>query len=444
MDDLITEQENELHEALGLKEAVAFGMGGMIGAGVFALSGQLAVNLGWYAVIALSIAALTSLSTGLIYGKFATVVRGAGGGYSYVRSICGSRWTSFMAGWLFFLAYSFAGAFYAEVFGLFLYFISGIPWQIFSFGLVVLFLLINIVGVKESGLTESLLTGTKVGIIIVLILAGYISIRNLSPRSIEINVGIWELLIFASSMFIAFEGFDIISTLSQEIKNPKRNIPLAIVITIVSVTGLYILVTLLEVIALGSGLVPSNVYAEEIILYTAMGALGRIGYYLLTLGAIISTVSAYNATLIAVSRVSYALSKDGLFSKRVNHVHHKTKTPYVAIMISSLIIVFIALFSPFLVKMSELSLFLGQLSSLSFLSAFLLVNFSFVRAIKGNKMFVGNHLNLALGIFSISMCLIFAIVLFLVNVVVAVIFFVLLAMGLTLLNRRRNNINGMD
>ena len=418
--------ENSLRESLGLFGAVMFGIGGMIGAGVFALSGLLAVKLGWDAILSIFIAGLTSISTGYIYGKFSTVVVGSGGGFSYTKTILRSK-TAFLTGWWFFLAYSVAGAFYAGVFGLYVEIMTGFDHLTVSIFVIIIFFVLNYIGIEESAKAESFLTMFKLVVLGVIVFFGYINIERI-PFNGFFNHGLNDILIYSATIFIAFEGFDIIATLSQEIKDPKRNVIRAIFYSVIIVTFIYITIIILDIIIVESLHGNFNLY-EEIVLLVAEDALGKIGYLLLMSGAIVSTLSAYNATLTAGSRVAFALSKEKHFPSKLNSVRGDSGSPYVAVAIASFIISFTIVYADLFYDIKLVSFTLGKISSLAFLLSFILVQYAFLKHCFKKDFFDGTLFNYLAGFIAMFFSGIFTIIIVLSDIKVLVLYILLTIFG---------------
>lgn len=366
----------EFRKTIGLAEAVAFGIGGMIGGGIFALSGSIARQAGIAAIAVFILASITALASGLTYAEFSTVIISAGGGYSYVNEVF-PEFLGFIAGWWFFLAYTLAGAFYAVVFGVYLEFLLNIPFFIFSLILIIFFGIVNFIGTKESSITEFLLVVFKLTIILIFITSGFISLKISFGKTLFVPAPL-ILLSLVATVFVAFEGFDIIATLSQETRNPIRNIPRAVIISILLVTLVYILVVIIELLILTQQAVPPDISSEEIILYTAYKILGPIGIYMLISSAIISTMSAYNATLCAAARVSFAMGNNKALPRIFRVLHPRFNTPYISVILSSAIIMVVLFILELFIPRETMSIALGQLASLAFAFSFAIVNFSLV------------------------------------------------------------------
>ncbi|RLE75171.1 MAG: hypothetical protein DRZ80_03295 [Thermoprotei archaeon] len=365
----------ELRKEVTLFRAVMFGIGGMIGAGIFALSGDIARDTGIYGAIVFGIASFLALSSGLVYAEYSTLVVSAGGGYSYVRAVFPDI-LGFLAGWWFFLAYSIAATFYVTVFGIYVEIFLGIPFLIPALATVIIFALINFIGIKESSIAEILLVVFKLSVLGVFIFLSLIRTGFLE-QAFDAELNIIEILIKSATILIAFEGFDIIATLSQEMLNPTKDAPRSIIISIVTVSMLYVLVifAILNVIPYKS-FPPGN--TEEIILTAAAESFGRIGYLVILSAALISTLSAANAALIAVSRVGYAMGTDHILPRQFRLLHPKTNTPYASIFMGSLLILIVLFFMTLFVPKREMSIALAGLASLAFSSSFALVDFSII------------------------------------------------------------------
>ncbi len=421
---------DESRKVIGLPQALAFGIGGMIGGGVFALSGSIALQSGLSSILVFVIAAITALCSALPYAEFSTVIIKSGGGYSYVNEVF-PEFIGFVAGWWFFLAYSLAGAFYAVVFGIYLEILTGLHFYFFSIVLIAIFLFINLIGTKESSASEIALVAFKLGVIVLFILGGFLFV------SIDLSNMYWEtnpvlIINLVATVFIAFEGFDIISTFSSEARNPTKTIPRAVIISIVTVTTLYILVVLVELSAIFSKLIPTGASPEEIILYAAYRAFGDIGIYLLTAAAIISTMSAYNATLCAVARVGYAMGENKALPRSFRIIHPRFNTPYVSIIASSMIILGVVTLLSIFINRNIISLTLGQLASLAFAFSFALVDLSLIVHrnihidLKRNFMTPFYPITPSLGFLT---AMIFGIIIALKNLFVMTVFIVLTILG---------------
>ncbi|MEX2690597.1 MAG: APC family permease [Candidatus Njordarchaeum guaymaensis] len=363
--------------SIGFVTALAFGIGGMIGGGIFALSGEVARMVGSGAILVFLLAALSAIVSGLVYSEFSTIITSSGGGYSFVQEVFPEIF-GFVAGWWFLLAYTFAGSFYAGIFGKYLEIITGIHYLFFSIILVISFCLINYLGAKESGLSELLLVLIKLSIIFMFILLGFSQVGfNLNWEEL-LHVAPMEVIFLTSATFVAFQGFDVIATLGQDLKNPEKNISRAIVYSLISVTVIYIIVVILECSAIKLGLVPGDAQSEYIILYVMGNFAGSWGELILIFAAVVSAMSAYNATIYAGSRIGYTMGENHALPRIFRLYHQKFNTPYASIILSGGISLGILIILTLFLSPEMITIALGQLSGLAFAFSFAMVNLSLI------------------------------------------------------------------
>jgi amino acid transporter/nucleotide-binding universal stress UspA family protein len=229
---------------------------------------------------------------------------------------------------------------------------------IFMILIVILFAYINFRGASEAGLVGNVVTIAKVIILGVFIAFGVAAMF----RRPDLNVftesflphGIGGVFVAMGLTFIAFEGYEIIAQSGEEVKDPKRNIPRAIFISLVIVVTVYILVA---VVAIGAVVVPASAgdipvweylaEAREVaIVRAAEQIMGRWGGVLILVSGLASTMSALNATIYSSSRVSFAMGRDNNLPQLFGRIHAQMKTPHWAVAISAVLIIAMALSLP--------------------------------------------------------------------------------------------------
>jgi amino acid transporter len=244
--------------------------------------------------------------------------------------------------------------------------------------LVCLFAYINYRGASESGKAGNIITIVKLAIIGVSIAFGLhvLGIRPdwKAPFDDFLPRGLGGVFMAMGLTFIAFEGYEIIAQCSEEVVNPRKNIPRAVFLSLVIVIPVYLLVAIVAIGAIDSGSLPSWQYLgqyKEIALVEAARQFFRGGGVMILIGGLVSTMSALNATIFSSSRVSFAMGRDhnlpGFFGK----VHPERKTPHVAIAISLGVIVFMAVSLPIEDVASA--------ADIMFLLLFIQVNFTLIR-----------------------------------------------------------------
>ncbi len=373
-----------LSRDLSLFDITMIGIAGMIGAGIFALTGIAAGIAGPAILLAFLLNGIIATLTGLAYAELGSALPQAGGGYVWIKEAMG-KFPGFMAGWIDWAAHTIACALYAVTFGAFfaefVIGIAGIGLQryilskISAIAMVSFLAYVNYKGAKESGKLGSLVTLLKV--IILLVFAGFGIYRTFtypdwfSSYTPFFPTGISGVLAAMGLTFIAFEGFEIIVQSGEEVKNPERNIPRAIVISLWSAVAIYLLVAFSLLGAIKTDVSSWKYLGElaELSLVRVADDIMLFGGYLILAGGLISTISAMNATIYSSSRVIFALSRTGYLHRIFSKISKKTKTPHNAIFFSYLIIA-IASLAPIEAVASA--------ASLMFIILFLSVNASLI------------------------------------------------------------------
>ncbi len=361
-------EEITLSRTLGLVDITMIGVGAMIGAGIFVLTGIAAGEAGPALVLAFLLNGIVTSFTAMSYAELGSCFPEAGGGYLWVKQGLGGT-QGFLAGWMSWFAHAVACSLYGLGFGRFAVEIVGLfnpaihesahMWTlIFMVAIVILFAFINFRGASETGLVGNVVTIAKVIILGVFILFGIAAMI----RRPDLNVftesflphGISGVFVAMGLTFIAFEGYEIIAQSGEEVKNPKHNIPRAIFISLAIVVVIYVLVA---IVAIGAVIVPASAgdipvweylaQAKEVaIVRAAEQIMGGWGGILILVSGLASTMSALNATIYSSSRVSFAMGRDHNLPEVFGRIHHKMKTPHYAVAISAVLIIVMALSLP--------------------------------------------------------------------------------------------------
>ncbi|MGQ4556350.1 amino acid permease [Halobellus sp. GM3] len=379
---------------LNLLDATMIGMGAMIGAGIFVLTGLAAEIAGPAALLVFVLNGVVTAFTGLSYAELASSIPKSGGGYAFVRETF-SDLPSFLMGWMLWFAYMIAGGLYALGFApnflelLHVYEIVPPPGQIgavvlpalgvsvpvgvgLAFAAVFSFVVLNAVSTAASGSVETLFTAVKISILVVFVGFGatspMFSGAEFQPLFPE-NVGAYAILPAMGLTFIAFEGYDLITTVTEEVKNPRENIPKAIFISLAATVVIYMAVVAVAIGTLGAdGLAAAGEAGIAQAATTFMPAelpVIKNGGAIIVFGAVFSTLTALNAVVIASSRVAFSMGREGQLLPSLGHLHHRYGTPFVAIVASAVVM----LGSVALPTKSA-----GNMSSLFFLLSFIVVN----------------------------------------------------------------------
>jgi amino acid transporter len=384
---------------LGLLDATMIGMGAMIGAGIFVLTGLAAEIAGPAAILVFALNGVVTAFTGLSYAELASAVPKSGGGYAFVREVFDDL-ASFLMGWMLWFAYMIAGGLYALGFApnflelLHVYGVVpapdqvgalvvpglgvGVPPTVVLASVVILLLVgLNAVSTAASGSVETIFTITKVAILVVFVVFGTLSPMFSSAEFQPLFPGdrtAFSLLPAMGLTFIAFEGYDLITTVTEEVENPRENIPKAIFISLAATVVVYLAVVTVAVGTLGAaGLAEAGeagiAQAATEFMPTGLPVIQN-GGALIVFGAVFSTVTALNAVVIASSRVAFSMGREGQLLPSVGQIHHRFGTPFVAVVLSAVVM----LGSVVLPTASA-----GNMSSLFFLLSFVVVNGAVIR-----------------------------------------------------------------
>lgn len=382
-----SQSQTTLSRDLGVFTITMVGVGAMIGAGIFVLTGIAAGVAGPALILAFAANGIVTLLTAFAYAELGSAIPEAGGGYLWVKQgLPGPN--AFLAGWMSWFAHAVAGSLYALGFAAYLGFmlnalgvdaLMGIPPDsiLFEKGLAVIialiFVAINFKGVSETGLAGNIITVTKVIIILFFIASGLsvifgnpsISSQKFVPLVPKGFAGIFTAM---GLTYIAFEGYEIIVQAGEEVKNPKKNIPRAVFWSLGIVIPIYILVGIVCIGATSSEFlfqainelgrnIPATLTAASPN-WQILGHIGEVGLavaatefmpwgtVLLVIAGLLSTMSALNATTFSSTRVSFAMGRDKNLPDFFGMINKTTKTPYLALLASGGLIIFVALTLP--------------------------------------------------------------------------------------------------
>lgn len=327
----------QLRRALGLHSAVALGVGGTIGGGIFVLVGHSAAQAGPAALLAFALAFLASLLIALPYAELACRYPEAGGGYAFVRKVLGPGW-GFLMGWIFWGAYLMVSGYVTLGFGGYLQVLTGWPAQWSAMGLVALCALINQANVRLSGLVQVLVMSLAVAGLLAFSLLGMpaVDLARFTPAMPHGLAGLFSAAVLA---FLAFGGFDMVAAAGEEIERPERNLPLAILLTLAVVLFVYLMVVFVALGTLGWQALGAS---DAPLAAAAQQFLGPAGGRALAGVAVLTTAATANAVLVVASRISFAMARDGLLPAVLARIHPATGIPRTAVLTSAAILLLVA------------------------------------------------------------------------------------------------------
>ena len=396
---------HQLVRSLGLLDIIMVGIAAMIAGAIFILIGP-AINLaGGAVIIAFAINGIITLFTAMAYAELGSAMPEAGGGYLWVREGL-PRPNAFISGWMAWLAHIIAGSLYAVGFASFLNSLLKMLGIIGSdhsslFGIfpieklmavacIAAFTYINIKGTSETGKTGNIVTFIQLGTIGALIVAGFWSVYlhpNWSNNFLDFMPnGIGGLVAAMGLTFIAFEGYEIIVQTGEEVKNPRKNIPRAIFISLGLVVTLYGLVAFVSIAGIFPVGIPSWKFVgenQELGVMKAAESLLPYGAFIVLAGGIVSSLAGLNATTFSSARVSFAMGRHYNLPHILSSIRSKNKTPHVAIAISGVIMAVMA----YVLPLDQIAVAAGVI----FLLLFTQVNISVItiRRMHGDKLRYG-------------------------------------------------------
>jgi amino acid transporter/nucleotide-binding universal stress UspA family protein len=389
------ETEVTFARSLGLLDATMIGIGAMIGAGIFVLTGIAAGEAGPAALLAFALNGLVTLLTALAYAELASVHPKSGGGYAFVTKAFPGP-AGFASGWMLWFCYIIACALYALGFGSYFWefiqrYFPALAGAVFGLAghhapalvmtalVSIVFILINMRGTAVTGSVENIITMAKIIILGIFIAYGIKRIFHIPSTAAAsftpfMPNGVGSVVIAMGLTFIAFEGYDLIATVAEEIKAPEKTIPRATLISLAVTVFIYLMILVVCIGAIqpdaGKSWQFLGQYQETAIAKAAEQFMPSIGVVLIIFGGLLSTISALNATILASSRVAFSMSRDKMLPSPLCRIHSMRRTPHVAIAVTGTIVVAMALLFPIQV--------IGSAASVMFLLTFTLVNLSLI------------------------------------------------------------------
>lgn len=312
----------KLIRELGVKEALAIGLGTMIGAGIFVLPGIAVERAGQAAGITYLLAGLICIPVAMIISELATGLPHAGGSYTFIAEALGPLAGSIVgpANWL---GLTFANGFYLIAAGHYLALFLPFPAWISALFFGSIFVLLNYRGAKMSGSVQNIVVLILVLVLVLFVALGMANSPNIPRESFPIHG--WGPVVGSIGLIIvSFTGFEKISTIAEEVKQPGRTLPLAIIGSVVIATVLYVLLVFVS-----TGLMPPGEIDPErgLLVEAASLTFGSTGEIVMLVAALLATLSSANAATMASSRISYGMGRDLVIPGWFGKAHSKFKTP---------------------------------------------------------------------------------------------------------------------
>lgn len=343
----------ELKRTLNFFDATAIGIGAVIGAGIFGVLGVAVGYAGPAVVVSMIIAGTVALFTAISFAELSSAIPKEGGTYQYAYEMI-NPFVAFISGCMWLFAQTVAGS--AVCIILASYFVGLLPFfpakvvvlsfpvstvNIVAVSAALALTALNLRGIKHSARVNNVLVVTKILILCSFVIVGAFQVKtqlysNFAPNSF------FGILQGAGFIFFAYLGFGRIAALGEEVKNPKRTLPLAILFALGVSTLLYVATGFVA-----TGLVPYKILgASSSPIAEAAHATGNYSLFaVVSFGALVATVSVLLTNLLGLSRVSFSMARNGQFPKALAKVHPKLGTPYLSILITGALMASLALVS---------------------------------------------------------------------------------------------------
>ncbi|MFG2094983.1 amino acid permease [Streptomyces sp. NPDC048612] len=332
---------NGLRRSMGLFQLICFGVGAIVGTGIFVGLSDTVAEAGPAVLVSFALAAVTCVFTAFSFAELGGAIPVSGSAYSYAYATLGER-IAFLVGWCLLLEYGISVSAVAVGWGQYLNELLGslIGWQlpaalsqppgdggiinIPAVVVMVLAALLLVRGIRESARATAAMAVLKLAILVLFCVIGLSAFQagNLTPFASE---GVAGITSGASLAFFSYIGFDAITTAGEEVRDPRRNIPLAIMVSLGVVTVLYCLVAVSAIGALSADQVAGRPAALSLIVnhvtHSALGG-GVIAF-----GAVVAIASVVLAVLYGQTRILMSMSRDGLVPRIFERVSPRTSTP---------------------------------------------------------------------------------------------------------------------
>ncbi len=331
----------ELKRHMGLFHTTMYGIGLILGAGIYVLIGQatgIAGNVVWISFVFGAVAAVFS---GLSYAELSSMFPKSAAAFLFVKNAFKNNFLAFIIGWMTLFTSVIAASTVALGFGGYLTGFFGAPIVISAVSLIAILSLINFIGIRESSWMNVVFTLIEASGLILIIYLGFTYGGAESVNYFESPTGLGGISLAFVLIFFAFIGFESIANIAEETKNPKKVIPRAIILSISITAIIYILVSLAAIQVLnwqdlGSSLAPLADVAKK--------TLGSNGQFILSIIALFATTNTVLIIMLAGSRIIYGMASQRALPLLLGRIHYKTKTPWVAVlgvMIMSIIFSFL-------------------------------------------------------------------------------------------------------
>ncbi len=342
--------EQKLIRGIGRWDLTAIFINTIIGAGIFGLPAKVHALIGTWSLVAFFACAMIISFIVVCYAEVASRFSATGGPYLYAREAFGPV-VGFEVGWLYWIVRVTTFAANCNLlityFGFFVPQASQGTFRVASISVVVLTIfVVNLIGVKQSAMMTNIFTAGKLIPLFVFVAVGIFFIQ---PENFTFDT-VPEYGAFSSAVLLliyAFVGFEVGVVMGGETKDPQRNTPFALFVALGVVAVLYILI---QVVSIGT--LPGLAQSERPLADAGAIFLGTYGAAFITVGALVSILGNLNVGLLGSTRLLFAMSENGDLPSTLSRTHESFKTPWVSILLTSVVILILTIFSTFLTALA--------------------------------------------------------------------------------------------
>ncbi len=311
----------------------------MIGAGIFVLPGFVVAEVGPAAILSFLLGGIIALFNAMAAAEVATGMPKSGGGYYFISRALGPLWGAVL-GWGSLFGLVFASAFYMVGFGEYVHTLVDLPVPAYAIGMTVLLTGLNLVGSKAAGQLQNLIVAILVAVLLLFLGSGTTAASpSVLAGSTFVPFGLGAIVAGTATLFVTYAGFGEIASMAEEIRDPGRNLPIALLGSVITVTVLYCLILLVCLL-----LRPwEELTGATLVADLANDLMGPLGRGAILLGAVLATVSSANASIMSASRISFAMGRDSLIWEWLNEVHARFRVPHRAIFVTGALTIVVIL-----------------------------------------------------------------------------------------------------
>ena len=322
---------SSLSRHIGLFHLTMYGVGLILGAGIYVLIGEAAGFAGNALWISFILGAIVAAFAGLSYSELSALFPRAAAEYVFVKEGFRSDFIGFLIGWLTILTSIIVAATVALGFGGYMQELTNIPVLVSALAILGILSFVNFIGIKESAWANTIFAIITISGLAIIIVVGFsFPIEESEIDYFENPMGYSGIILAFVLVFFAFIGFEDIANVAEEVKRPQRTMPRGIMLSVLITTIIYILVSLASIRIVGWEQLAES---SAPLAFVAEQRFGEQGHFILSVIALFATASTILITLVAGARIFYGMARDGSLPSRLGLIHHKTKTPWIAVIL---------------------------------------------------------------------------------------------------------------